>query len=171
MYFHNGHSAAAVALVEERPQGRPQPVTRAAEDGTRVMIVSPFDEDLVSLLEILSHANWSVYWLTNCAEAIAMLHAHTVPVVLCDRDLPDGNWQSLLPRVNSLAEQARLIVTARLADERLWAEALNLGAYDVLAKPFDAGEVVRVVGYACYCSPRAHEAKEGNRHNWRLTAG
>ena len=38
-----------------------------------------------------------------------------------------------------------LIVTSRLADEYLWAEALNLGAYDVLAKPFDASEVIRVL--------------------------
>jgi len=36
-------------------------------------------------------------------------------------------------------------VTSRLADERLWAEALNLGAYDVLAKPFDSTEAMRVV--------------------------
>jgi DNA-binding response OmpR family regulator len=42
-----------------------------------------------------------------------------------------------------------LIVTSRLADDRLWAEALNLGAYDVIAKPFEASEVVRIAGLAC----------------------
>jgi DNA-binding response OmpR family regulator len=41
-----------------------------------------------------------------------------------------------------------LIVTSRLADEKLWAEALNLGAYDVLAKPFDLSELVRSVNLA-----------------------
>src|ERR1019366_5350356 len=41
-----------------------------------------------------------------------------------------GNWRS------------------RLADERLWAEVLNLGWYDVLATPFDADEVYRVMSYA-----------------------
>ena len=30
----------------------------------------------------------------------------------------------------------------------LWAEALNLGAYDVLAKPFDAAEVTARVSLA-----------------------
>ena len=39
-------------------------------------------------------------------------------------------------------------MTSRAADERLWAEALNLGAYDVLAKPFDRTEVMRVVSMA-----------------------
>ena len=42
----------------------------------------------------------------------------------------------------------RLIVTSRLADDRLWAEALNLGAYDVLAKPFERMELVRSVSSA-----------------------
>jgi DNA-binding response OmpR family regulator len=41
-----------------------------------------------------------------------------------------------------------LIVTSDLADDRLWAEALNLGAYDVLAKPFRAAEVFRTVSLA-----------------------
>jgi len=36
-------------------------------------------------------------------------------------------------------------VSSRLADERLWAEALNMGAWDVLAKPFDKMEVIRSV--------------------------
>ena len=44
-----------------------------------------------------------------------------------------------------------LILTARLADERLWAEALNLGAHDVLERPFEAREVIRIVGIAQKC--------------------
>ena len=43
----------------------------------------------------------------------------------------------------------KLIVTCRLADERLWAEVLNLGGFDVLAQPFYAREVVRSVNSAC----------------------
>jgi FixJ family two-component response regulator len=38
-----------------------------------------------------------------------------------------------------------LIVTSRHADNRLWGEVLNLGGFDVLAKPLDEDEVRRVV--------------------------
>jgi len=38
-----------------------------------------------------------------------------------------------------------LIVTSRNADDRLWAEALNMGAYDVLSQPFERVEVARAV--------------------------
>jgi DNA-binding response OmpR family regulator len=44
-----------------------------------------------------------------------------------------------------------------LADERLWAEVLNLGAYDLLAKPFDVREVLHAVTTAC----RRREAQQG----------
>ncbi len=38
-----------------------------------------------------------------------------------------------------------LIVASRLADDRLWAEVLNLGAFDLLlGEPFDREEVLRV---------------------------
>jgi hypothetical protein len=54
----------------------------------------------------------------------------------------------MLAEAAQLLPSPFLIVTCRLADEHLWAEALNVGAYDVLAKPFDAPEVIRVVSLA-----------------------
>jgi DNA-binding response OmpR family regulator len=41
-----------------------------------------------------------------------------------------------------------LIVCSLLADDRLWAEVLNIGGYDVLMKPFLPIEVTRVVRMA-----------------------
>ncbi len=54
----------------------------------------------------------------------------------------------MLEYFSRLPDPPLLIVTSRLADEYLWAEALNLGAWDVLAKPFDREEVSRVLGFA-----------------------
>jgi FixJ family two-component response regulator len=45
----------------------------------------------------------------------------------------------------ALPNAPSLIVVSKLADDRLWAEALNLGAWDVLAKPFNHIEVIRSV--------------------------
>jgi hypothetical protein len=41
-----------------------------------------------------------------------------------------------------------LIVASRLADDKLWAEVLNLGGSDVLALRFDHDEVIRSVSLA-----------------------
>ena len=69
-------------------------------------------------------------------------------IVVCERDLSPGTWQHALAETFKLPAPPPLIVSSRLADDFLWAEALNLGVYDVLAKPFNAQEVVRVLHLA-----------------------
>lgn len=69
-------------------------------------------------------------------------------VILCERDLPDGNWKTLLTSCETLPDSPMILVTSKTADENLWAEVLNLGGYDVLMKPYERGEVTRVIGMA-----------------------
>ena len=64
-----------------------------------------------------------------------------ISIVFCERDLPDGTWRNILEHLWSAGERPLLIVTSRTADEWLWAEVLNLGGYDVLAKPLEGKEV------------------------------
>ena len=54
----------------------------------------------------------------------------------------------MLDELEALQDAPWLIVSSRLADERLWAEVLNRGGYDLLATPFDADEVRHVLAYA-----------------------
>jgi DNA-binding response OmpR family regulator len=82
------------------------------------------------------------------AAALMALRNDRVPVVVCESDLQPGTWKEVLEELRALPDPPLLIVTSRCADERLWAEALNLGAYDVLAQPFDGTEVSRIVSMA-----------------------
>jgi len=66
-------------------------------------------------------------------------------VILCECKLPDGNWLEILNQISGRSEKCFLIVTSRLADASLWAEVLNLGGYDLLAKPFNRQEVRHVL--------------------------
>jgi DNA-binding response OmpR family regulator len=59
-----------------------------------------------------------------------------------------GTWTQLLDEIRLLAIPPILVVTCRVADDHLWAEGLNIGAYDVLAKPLDRTEVTRVLSSA-----------------------
>ena len=95
-----------------------------------------------TLAGILRKGRWAVRPAENAEEALDVLARHTTAVVICERSLPDGDWRDLLHKA------PRLIVTARDADDQLWAEVLNLGGYDVLAQPFDEVEVCRVVASA-----------------------
>ena len=104
--------------------------------------------DRSALENIFATLPWKLTAVSTLAESVRRARTQSVPVMLCDRDLPGGGWKSLLERVGTLAQPPRLIVTSRLADESLWSEVLNIGGHDVLATPFDALEVQRVVSSA-----------------------
>jgi DNA-binding response OmpR family regulator len=121
-----------------------------------VLCVDPCEEDHVALEDIFNNSPWSIFpdslWTLQVSGSLksawSLLRAQHFPLVLCEGDLQPGAWRDLLDLLPLLPAPPFLIVTSRLADERLWAEALNLGAYDVLAKPFDGTEVMRVVSMA-----------------------
>jgi DNA-binding NtrC family response regulator len=125
---------------------RKQPAIATAPTGTvKVLSVSPFDDDHLPLQAIIRHSRWMLFQARDIASALVVLHQHEISVVLCERGLQPGTWIDLLEHIKPLPNAPSFIVASRLADERLWAEALNLGAWDVLAKPFDRTEVFRSV--------------------------
>ena len=117
------------------------------ESGLVALVVSPCRGDLLSLRGILP-SNWTLYVASDAAEAKQILRQTSFPVILCERELPDGNWKDLLVAVAGIQSPPLLIVTSRLADEYLWAEVLNLGGYDVLSKPFNSIEFIQVTSMA-----------------------
>jgi DNA-binding NtrC family response regulator len=138
------------ARSEHRPDGHPP-------DSATVALVGLDAQDQASLKKILRgfqspHApafKWHVLPEPSVQSVLQAIEHEPIAIVICDRDWVADDWKSLLDQFAVLRRPPMLIVTSRLADDRLWAEALNLGAYDVIAKPFDASEVVRIAGLAC----------------------
>jgi DNA-binding NtrC family response regulator len=126
-----------------------QPGVASSSIGTvTILSVSPIEEDHRLLRAIIGHSNWTFFKADSVSSALAFLQQHDISVLLCERDLQIGTWVDVLENINHLTRPPSLIVTSKLADERLWAEALNLGAWDVLSKPFDRSEVLRTVALA-----------------------
>jgi DNA-binding response OmpR family regulator len=120
--------------------GKPLPALPAPK---KVLVVHPADGERFRLINILRGCVCEVDCQTELAADLAALD--DVRVVLCGGGLPDGAWRNLLTRVGVTADPPLVIITSRLADDQLWVEALNLGAFDLLAEPFCEEEVVRVV--------------------------
>jgi DNA-binding NtrC family response regulator len=93
-------------------------------------------------------SEWKLETSASLRSAVAVLGKDRLHIVVCEKDLGNESWRDLLDQTSQLADPPSLIITSRLADEYLWAEALNLGAYDVLAAPFEPAEVVRVLSSA-----------------------
>jgi len=147
-------------LKEEKRGGKDVVMNSSPEITTNgiapVLSISPMQEDHFFLQNILDRLQGTLdpsrtFKVNACAtlgSALAALRTRQFEIVICERDLPPGSWREVLDQVTILPDPPALIVTSRLADERLWAEALNRGAYDVLAKPFDRTEAMRVIGAA-----------------------
>ena len=116
-----------------------------------VLAVSPFESDHTALSHIFGHTAWefdTARTLQQASEKLFDTVSLVSPLVLCDEVLPDGSWKDMLRLIHKQPDPNYLIVTSPRADDRLWAEVLNLGAYDVLAKPFHSTEVFRTIGLA-----------------------
>ena len=113
-----------------------------------VLSVSPLAEDHSSLQAIFNRSNCELHRADCLASAQAVMNRREIGVVICECNLSPGTWIDMLEAARLLPNSPSLIVTSRLADDRLWAEALNLGAYDVLAKPFERMELIRSVSLA-----------------------
>jgi DNA-binding NtrC family response regulator len=138
------------------------------------------DEDYTALDRIFrNESNWTAY--TKCrwrlvasstlTRALTQLREQRIPLVVCERDLAPGSWIDVLDQIERLPDPPFLIVTSRMADERFWAEALNRGAYDVLAKPFDRTEVARVVSLAWLHWKVRHEQPAEVPQAWKAASG
>ncbi len=110
----------------------------------KILLVSSMIEDHLSLRSLIGHSNWELHHSLSREEALGLLKERPIPVVICDSELTDGTWRDFWREISELPAPPRLIVSSRVADNMLWGEVLNLGAYDLLIKPLEASEVFRV---------------------------
>lgn len=97
---------------------------------------------------ILSSAGLRTLSSRSCREALRQLSSAQPQMVLCDRHLPDGDWKDMISWLADSPEPPRVVVLAG-EEPGFYAEAINLGAYDVLLRPLDAEELGRVAATAC----------------------
>ncbi len=119
-----------------------------SENKVNVLAVTSRIQEHRTLSNIFAHSDWTLYGTSSLAEARALLEDQRISVIICDPELPDGNWRDLLEELAVRHHAPHLVVTCPDANDQLWAEVLNRGGYDVLAQPFDAMEVFRVVSLA-----------------------
>jgi DNA-binding response OmpR family regulator len=86
--------------------------------------------------------------VSTCGDVEIFLSENLVAILISDCNLPDGDWKDILKALSGVSCAPTLIVASHLADDRLWAEVLNLGGYDLLIKPFDLKEASRVISMA-----------------------
>jgi DNA-binding NtrC family response regulator len=123
-----------------------------------VLFVSPYPQDARSLAQMLDAVPLPLVHALSLKEAASKLETRSFEVVLTEATLEDGTWLDVLQIARST--DTKLVVTHPWADARFWAEAINMGAYDLLVQPFFGAEVRRVLASASGRTPglKAHAA-------------
>lgn len=131
---------------------------------TTILAVFPSAEDEVALRTILGPHTPSLQFVRTLQQGRARLGVGDVDILLTDScPAPGSSWKDFLNENSFLANPATVVVASRLADTQLWAEVLSFGRYDLLAKPFDDDEVVRVLTGAASARLESHRHSMSRR--------
>jgi DNA-binding response OmpR family regulator len=123
-------------------------MAEALDNTVSALLVGDFENDRLLIHEIFRKPGWKLYELKDRRKALDYLTSHPVHVVISEAETPRWNWRRILSDLRLLNRPPQLIVTSRKADDCLWAEVLNVGAFDLLLQPLDREEAERVISFA-----------------------
>ena len=116
---------------------------------SRILFVSGHRDDAREISQMLQLLPMALDHAGTLEQARKQLRQGEYDILLTEAALPDGNWLDALHLARECPHDLQVIVTDPHADARLWSEALNMGAYDLLAQPFYEPEVRRILYNAC----------------------
>jgi len=116
---------------------------------SKILFVSGRESDARRLSRMLHALPLVLDHAAGVQQARVKLQVESYDVILTEAALPDGYWLEVLHLARESAQEPEVIVTDPHADARFWAEAMNIGAYDLLAQPFYEPEVRRILYNAC----------------------
>lgn len=115
-------------------------------------------ESRLLVREVFRASGWRLYEAAGRKQALACLARFPVHVVIASCQIPDWTWKQVWRDLARRPHPPQLVVTSRAADDSLWCEVLNWGAYDLLREPLRREEVARVIS-----SARRHFAQDAFR--------
>jgi diguanylate cyclase (GGDEF)-like protein/putative nucleotidyltransferase with HDIG domain len=120
----------------------------------RVLIVDDEAEIRRLLVDLLSRPGWRIDLASNGQEALDLVHHHDYDVVISDVLMPQLDGMDLLQRVHLIRPKARVILVTGVGTTNWVKQALRLGAFDYVEKPFDLSAFRELVESAIQAKTR-----------------
>jgi two-component system, NtrC family, response regulator AtoC len=130
----------------------------------RVLIVE--DENLIrwSLRQKFEAREYNVTDVEDGQNAIDVLADATFDLIMLDYKLPDMTGLDVLRHVRESDSDVVVIMMTAFSSIESAVDAIKLGAYDYIAKPFEMDQVLRIVDKALETTKLRREVRELRRH-------
>jgi DNA-binding NtrC family response regulator len=110
------------------------------------LLVHQNSETLATLKGALERQGMRILQADSRTAAKRMLGGlNPAPIVFTDTELPDGTWADIVALAEHSKRAVNVIVVARLVDTRFYVTAIETGAFDFIAPPFNATDLAYVV--------------------------
>ena len=106
-----------------------------------VLVVDDEDGVRASVRAILEET-CDVLEAESGAQALEVLGAHEVDLVMLDQRMPGEAGIDVLPRIKAVDPSTVVVIATAVRDLRTAVEALKRGAYDYLTKPFEVDDIL-----------------------------
>jgi DNA-binding NtrC family response regulator len=127
----------------------------------RILVVDDDDAVRFALVELLGDAGHAVRPAEHAPAALAALEGDPADLVISDLSMPAMSGLTLLEEVRARFPATLFVMLTAHGDERVAVQALKLGAWDYLPKPFDNDEILAL-------AERAREVLALRAENRRL---
>ena len=110
----------------------------------RILIIDD-DKSLLESYTVLLEDEFQVFTEEGKGTILDKLRHEDVHLILLDVRLPDISGIEVLRRIKALDENVDVIMITAVKDVRVAVEAIKLGAYDYLEKPFEIDEILALL--------------------------
>ena len=119
-----------------------------AEERKRVLVVDDENSVLDLLSRTLEGAGYEVFTATDGQDAFGKVLQHRIGVVLLDITMPGMSGMEVLKQITDHWPDTCVIMVTATADTGTAVEAMKMGAYDYITKPFNRDDVILRVNKA-----------------------
>ncbi len=126
----------------------------------RILLVEDEKISRITLTDILSGEGYYVIPCETGDEAFALMEKEKFKVIVTDLRLPGKSGMDILKKAKEINKHTSVIIMTAFATVETAVEALKLGAYDYITKPFSPDELLNMLSHINQLNKVVKENKE-----------
>ena len=110
-----------------------------------------------NMSEIASSFDWNFWQAPTVEDAMPLLLAEPIPLVIYDVQHREDDWQPAFGRLRGLSSERCLLLASPAAGPYLWQEVIRRGGFDLLSRSAARDETARKLAFARFCMENARK--------------